>query len=118
MSSPAATVGAQAKVNLFLHILAREASGYHQLETLFCRLMLADDVLVRVGRGWNIDCDTTEAGPPEENLAYRAARLYAAERGWPTMLARIGIMRPLNHGKPAPEPAPRRKPAKKYKVVR
>jgi 4-diphosphocytidyl-2-C-methyl-D-erythritol kinase len=81
---PAAAVGAQAKVNLFLHILAREASGYHQLETLFCRLTLADDVVVRVGRGWTIDCDTSQAGPPEENLAYRAARLYAAERGWPT----------------------------------
>jgi 4-diphosphocytidyl-2-C-methyl-D-erythritol kinase len=83
VSGPAAAVAAQAKVNLFLHILAREASGYHQLETLFCRLTLADDVVVRIGRGWNIDCDTSQAGPPEENLAYRAARLYAAERGWP-----------------------------------
>lgn len=83
MSGPAAAVAAQAKVNLFLHILAREASGYHQLETLFCRLTLADDVVVRIGRDWHIDCDTAQAGPPEENLAYRAARLYAAERGWP-----------------------------------
>jgi 4-diphosphocytidyl-2-C-methyl-D-erythritol kinase len=84
VSGPAAAVVAQAKVNLFLHVLAREVSGYHQLETLFCRLSLADDVVVRVGRGWNIDCDTSQTGPPEENLAYRAARLYAAERGWPT----------------------------------
>lgn len=84
MPAPAAAVSAQAKVNLFLHVLAREASGFHQLETLFCRLTLADDVEVRIGRGWTIDCDTSQAGPAEENLAYRAARLYAAERGWPT----------------------------------
>ena len=31
---------AQAKVNLSLRVLAREASGYHQIETLFCRLDL------------------------------------------------------------------------------
>jgi 4-diphosphocytidyl-2-C-methyl-D-erythritol kinase len=83
VGGPAAAVSAQAKVNLFLHVLAREASGYHQLETLFCRLTLADDVVVRVGRGWQVDCTTSQVGPPEENLAYRAARLYAAERGWP-----------------------------------
>jgi hypothetical protein len=47
----AARVAAQAKINLRLRILAREASGYHQLETLFLRLALADDVLVRVTDG-------------------------------------------------------------------
>ena len=46
-----ARVAAQAKVNLRLRILAREASGYHQLETLFLRLVLADDVTVRATGG-------------------------------------------------------------------
>lgn len=83
MAGPTARVAAQAKVNLFLHVLAREQSGYHQLETLFCRLTLADEVVVRVARGWRIDCDGADTGPAEHNLAYRAARLYAAERRWP-----------------------------------
>ena len=48
---------AQAKVNLFLRVLAREANGYHQLETLFCRLELGDDVLVRTNvHGRSLDC--------------------------------------------------------------
>jgi hypothetical protein len=34
------------------------------------------------------------------------------------MLARIGIMRALNHGKPAPAPEPRHKPARAYRIVR
>jgi 4-diphosphocytidyl-2-C-methyl-D-erythritol kinase len=83
MMGTSAAVAAQAKVNLFLHVLARETSGYHQIETLFCRLDLADDVLVMVQAGWTIDCDGPDTGPAHENLAYRAARLYGAQRGWP-----------------------------------
>ena len=38
-----------AKVNLFLRILAREDSGYHQIETLFQAVGLFDRVDVRAG---------------------------------------------------------------------
>jgi 4-diphosphocytidyl-2-C-methyl-D-erythritol kinase len=46
--SQSASVVAQAKVNLLLRVLAREASGYHSIETVFLRLDLGD--LVRVSR--------------------------------------------------------------------
>ena len=80
---------AQAKVNLFLRVLAREADGYHQIETLFCRLELGDDVAVRVGVGGrSLDCagdalPTEGLGPVERNLAWRAAVMYADATGWP-----------------------------------
>jgi len=80
---------AQAKLNLFLHILAREASGYHQLETLFCRLDLGDEVTVRTdGRGRSLDSsgDALPAdglGPVERNLAWRAAVAFSDAAGWP-----------------------------------
>jgi len=83
VTGSAAAVAAQAKINLFLHILVQEVSGYHQLETLFCRLNLADDVVVRLADQWTLTCDGTDTGPEEENLAYRAARLYAEQRRWP-----------------------------------
>jgi 4-diphosphocytidyl-2-C-methyl-D-erythritol kinase len=84
VTAPAAAVGAQAKLNLFLHVLAREDTGYHQLETLFCRLALADEVVVRVTeRGRTLDCDAADVGPAQHNLAYRAAATYADRRGWP-----------------------------------
>jgi 4-diphosphocytidyl-2-C-methyl-D-erythritol kinase len=85
----AARVAAQGKLNLFLRVLAREAAGYHQLETLFVRLELADDVLVRAReRGRTVDCvgpalDAAALGPAEANLAYRAAATYSEEAGWP-----------------------------------
>jgi 4-diphosphocytidyl-2-C-methyl-D-erythritol kinase len=83
-----ARVTAQAKVNLFLHVLAREKTGYHQLETAFCRLALADDVTVhtapaRMGGIRTIDCRGADVGPAGRNLAFRAAVAYADARGWP-----------------------------------
>lgn len=88
----AARVAAQAKINLRLRILAREASGYHQLETLFLRLALADDVLVRATDGARSldvagEVDARQLGVTERNLAWRAAESYAAVTGWPAGFA-------------------------------
>ena len=85
----AARVAAQAKVNLRLRILAREASGYHQLETLFLRLTLADQLLVRITDGSRSldvsgDVDRDALGPADRNLAWRAAESYARVTGWPS----------------------------------
>ncbi len=79
---------AQAKINLFLRILAREASGFHSLETLFQRLDLGDLVSVRLNvAGRSLDCDDADAGPTERNLAWRAAVEYADATGWPSSFA-------------------------------
>ena len=88
----AARVAAQAKVNLRLRVLAREASGYHQIETLFLRLALADDVHVRATDGARSldadgDVDPRQLGAPERNLAWRAADAYAEATGWPAGFA-------------------------------
>jgi 4-diphosphocytidyl-2-C-methyl-D-erythritol kinase len=76
-------VDAPAKVNLRLCILAREESGYHSLETVFCALSLADRVTVARGdpgiRLWMEGA--VDAGPPEQNLAVRAARRFYHEIG-------------------------------------
>jgi 4-diphosphocytidyl-2-C-methyl-D-erythritol kinase len=79
-----ARIAAQAKVNLRLKVLAREADGFHSIETIFARIDLADDVVVRVGgTGKSIDCKGADVGPPEHNLAYRAAIAYADATSWP-----------------------------------
>lgn len=82
MTVRAARVLAQAKVNLRLRILAREASGFHQLETIFLRLALADEVTVRIGgHGRSLDVQGAATGPTERNLAYRAAMAYREAGG-------------------------------------
>jgi 4-diphosphocytidyl-2-C-methyl-D-erythritol kinase len=72
---------APAKVNLFLRVLAREESGFHQIETLFQALELSDTIRVElVDRpGIHLDVDGAEEGslgPMEKNLAVKGARAW------------------------------------------
>lgn len=69
------TATAEAKVNLFLRVLSREADGYHGIETLFCRVDLADTLVARRSgtRGVELEVEGQDTGPAEKNLAVRAA---------------------------------------------
>lgn len=85
MTATAASVEAQAKLNLFLRILAREQDGHHQLETLFVRIDLADSVRVSTDTSARtLELRGADVGPPEQNLAWRAAEAFAARANWPT----------------------------------
>jgi 4-diphosphocytidyl-2-C-methyl-D-erythritol kinase len=67
-------IHAPAKVNLALRILAKEESGFHQLETVFAAVDFGDVLTVAVrGSGISLELDGLHLGPPEENLVYRAA---------------------------------------------
>ncbi|HEX7121167.1 MAG TPA: 4-(cytidine 5'-diphospho)-2-C-methyl-D-erythritol kinase [Gemmatimonadaceae bacterium] len=132
MTAPTtARVRAQAKLNLVLRVLARETTGYHQVESVLCRIDLADEVVVRVvPRGRTLHCTGERLprgglGPLERNLAWRAAGAYASVAGWPEGFAieidkRIpvggglgggsadagAVLRALNALNPSPLPAP------------
>ena len=88
MTPIAARVEAQAKINLHLRVLGRESSGYHQIETLYQRISLADTVAVHTGgAGRSLDCRGADVGPTEHNLAWRAALGFAEATGWPSSFA-------------------------------
>lgn len=75
MPPVALAVEAPAKVNLVLHVLGRRTDGFHEIETLFQAVALADHVLVERGGGdVSLDVHGAELGPTEQNLAWRAAR--------------------------------------------
>ena len=77
------SIAAHAKLNLFLRVLSREADGFHGLETLFCLVDLADRLQVerRDGKAITIEVEGADVGPPESNLAVRAAGLVLAATG-------------------------------------
>lgn len=85
------TVAAPAKVNLWLSVGPPQASGYHDISTLFCALDLGDTVVLRkrdpdegtaleVGFAPPLEA-VPDLGPEDSNLALRAARLFLERAG-------------------------------------
>lgn len=73
---------APAKINLFLHITARRADGYHELQTLFQFLDYGDELWFDVRQDGVINRLTDVSGvPSEQDLIVRAARLLQAHSG-------------------------------------
>ncbi len=67
---------APAKINLFLRVLKRRSDGYHELETLFERIDLADELKVTPrAEGLMLSCTDPSLPVNEENLIIQAAQL-------------------------------------------
>lgn len=89
------TVAAPAKLNLFLRVLAREESGFHQIESLFVAVDLHDTIRIRdrkLPEPAIVVEGREDTGPDRENLALRAALAfrermqYDGERGLEVVL--------------------------------
>ena len=75
---------AQAKINLSLRVLGKEPDGFHSIETVFLRIGLGDDIRVHIREhARTLRCGVMRDQPESENLAFRAAELFAKETGWP-----------------------------------
>jgi len=75
-------LAARAKINLRLDVLAREASGYHQIETVFCALDHADEVEIDIGgTGLTLDVEGADLPTGPDNLVYRAAHAFFERAG-------------------------------------
>jgi 4-diphosphocytidyl-2-C-methyl-D-erythritol kinase len=73
---------APAKLNLALHVRARRADGYHELETLFAFVEAGDVVRVSEGEGFLVTGPFAEAlGGEGDNLVTRAAARFAEAFG-------------------------------------
>lgn len=83
MTADRLSLPAHAKLNLFLRVLARESDGFHGLETLFCQVSLADTVAAerREGQGVTVEVTGADVGPPQHNLAVRAATMVLEATG-------------------------------------
>jgi len=82
MSAHHLVLAAPAKVNLHLEILSRRPDGFHELETVFQTLGLADEVALTLQGGMDrieLICSDPALPGGEDNLAYRAAAAVARE---------------------------------------
>ena len=65
-----------AKVNLYLRVLGRRPDGYHELETVFERLSLGDEIILKkAASGIALRTDSRKIPSGPRNLAWRAAKL-------------------------------------------
>jgi 4-diphosphocytidyl-2-C-methyl-D-erythritol kinase len=90
---------APAKLNLFLHVTGRRADGYHELETVFQLIDLADELRIAVRRDGVITRTGGPAGvPAEQDLVVRAARLLRARAADPDLGAEIDVLKRIPVG--------------------
>ena len=70
--------GAFAKVNLTLDVLGKREDGYHDLQSVMQTISIRDDVEIDVGTGkpWTLECSREELPQGEENLAWKAAKIF------------------------------------------
>jgi 4-diphosphocytidyl-2-C-methyl-D-erythritol kinase len=77
MSSAELIIIAPAKINLGLKVLSRRPDGYHELESVMQKLLLADRLFFRRrGEGVILECSDPALPVGEGNLVWRAARLF------------------------------------------
>lgn len=76
------TLPSPAKLNLMLHITGRREDGYHELQTVFQLLDIADTVTICANRSGELQLDCPAIPiPQEQNLAWRAASLLQQQYG-------------------------------------
>src|SRR3954451_14162857 len=64
---------APAKLNLFLRVVGRRPDGFHELETVFQSIDLADTLTIAPSADLRLTGGTEDAPPGSENLVLRAA---------------------------------------------
>src|SRR3989338_4027724 len=72
---------APAKLNLYLRVLGKRPDGYHEIETLFERIDLADELTFEPAHDLALTCDDPTLSCGEENLILKAARGLQQGRG-------------------------------------
>lgn len=80
-SSSVFTVKPFAKLNLYLQVLNKRKDNFHNLSTLFCRIDLADTIILRNRQDGliKVKCDSRNVPGDRTNLGYRAAELLKQE---------------------------------------
>jgi 4-diphosphocytidyl-2-C-methyl-D-erythritol kinase len=88
-----------AKINIGLHVVSRRPDGYHNLETIFYPLQLADVLeMAETGREGITFSGLTVDGPPESNLVLKAYNMLKWDFGLPVVQFHLHKVIPTGAG--------------------
>lgn len=78
-----AQIAAYAKINLGLRVLSKRPDGYHEIETLFQSISLADELSIELTpHGVRVEMTPDGAVKEDENLVYQAIQTLFAQIGY------------------------------------
>jgi len=67
-------VYAPAKLNLYLNVLKKRPDGFHNIETIFEKIDLKDEIIIKEkGRGLKVRVDAADYSQGKYNIVYKAA---------------------------------------------
>jgi len=71
------TLPSPAKLNLFLKVVDKRPDGFHNIKTVFERINLCDQIILRTNQNGkiNLTCDHSSLRPLKSNLVFQAACL-------------------------------------------
>ncbi len=90
-------VNAYAKINLGLHIVGKRQDGFHDIETIFHRINLFDEINIEKSDDISISCTDPSIPVDSDNLCWKAVELMRIESGLPHG-ARISIKKKIPVG--------------------
>lgn len=75
-------VFAPAKINLYLNVLDKRKDGFHNIETIFEKIDLLDEIIIKEKkRGLKVSVDIAGCSQGKENIVYKAAQALFKEAG-------------------------------------
>ncbi|MBU1912724.1 MAG: 4-(cytidine 5'-diphospho)-2-C-methyl-D-erythritol kinase, partial [Candidatus Omnitrophica bacterium] len=75
-------VFAPCKLNLYLDVLGKRPDGFHDIETIFEKIDLKDEIILKEkGKGLKVRATPSNCGQGKDNIVYKAAKTLFKEIG-------------------------------------
>ena len=75
-------VFAPCKLNLYLDVLKKRPDGFHDIETIFEKIDLKDEIILKEkGKGLKVRATPSDCGQGKDNIVYKAAKALFKEAG-------------------------------------
>ncbi|MFC2130384.1 4-(cytidine 5'-diphospho)-2-C-methyl-D-erythritol kinase [Bacteroidota bacterium] len=87
-----------AKINLGLEVLFKREDGFHEINTIFTKICLSDEISVEPAKELTVQCIPSLKIPQEKNLAFMAGKIIQKYYDCKSKAAKIDIKKKIPDG--------------------